>query len=140
VDPFDHALTRARRRKSSWNLLLIPATCASWGILTCMFCILLSGIHSAIRHSPGLFSGDGIGPGLAAVGALFAALPFGLIGANLLVRAVPPARRALDREANSVPGTSFRDSQRELLRMAPYISVPAGLVALGGAVLPWAAR
>lgn len=140
MNPFDEALTRARRRKSLWNLLLIPATCASWGILTFLFCLVLSGIHSAIRHSPGLFSGGGIGPVLAAVGALLAALPFGLLAANLLVRTVLPPRRALDREAHSVPGTPFRDNHADLLRMAPYISVPAALVALGGALLPWVVR
>jgi hypothetical protein len=59
-----------------------------------------------------------------------------LVG-NVLVWFLPPARRALDREAVAFPGTNFRESQRDLWRVAAVV-VPISLaVGTLGAVLPW---
>jgi hypothetical protein len=140
VGNFDEARTRARRRKSPWNLLLIPAALAGWGLLTWGVCITLTAFHAAIHGSQPLMSSEGVGPVLTVVGSLFAALPFALISANAVVWLVPASRKALDREADSTPGTSFRESQAGLLRLARYVSVVGGLVALVGGALPWSAR
>ena len=80
---------------------------------------------------------DSIGGILMAVGSLFAWLCPSMVLANLLVAAVPPARRALDREAVSVPGTGRAAANRRLLRLSRYLT-PAGVaIALAGVVIPW---
>ena len=133
----DEAQTRAKRRKSLWNLLLIPAVCTAWGLLTCLFYLMLRGLHTVLHGSQPLLSSEAVGPTLTVLGALFAALPFGFLGGNILVSLVPAARAALEREAAPVPGTCFREAQGGLLKVAPYISIPAALVGLFGALLSW---
>jgi hypothetical protein len=80
---------------------------------------------------------DTIGSIFIAVGSLFAWLGPSMILANLLVAAVPAARRALDQEATGVPGTDRQSANRALFRMSRVL-VPVGfLVALAGALMPW---
>jgi hypothetical protein len=56
---------------------------------------------------------------------------------NVLVWLVGPARRTLEGEASSVPGTNFITAERKLLRVA-LIVVPVCLaIAVLGALLPW---
>jgi hypothetical protein len=80
---------------------------------------------------------EGIWPILLAVAPLFAALPLALLLGNVLVRLVPPARRALDAEAQAYPHASFRASQAQL-RKAAFVAVPlAFLATLLAASLMW---
>ncbi len=129
----EDAARRARRRRSPWNLLLIPATVIPWltawwlsaGALGCLYRLVHpTAAFGILPDAPG-----GI---LMAVGPMFAWLPAAMVVGNLLVRAVPPARRTLDAEAASVPGTDIGSANRGLLRAATVL-VPLGLaVALLG--------
>ena len=59
-----------------------------------------------------------------------------MIAGNTVVRLIPPARRALDREANDVPRATYLDSQKGLLRISLYLA-PLGLIgAIIGVSLP----
>jgi len=62
---------------------------------------------------------------------LFAPFPasicIGLIFANCVARLIPPARRALDAEAEGYKGTGFRESTGALVRWAAW-AVAAGLI------------
>jgi hypothetical protein len=132
------ARTRAGRRRSPWNLLLIPCYTVPWFVLVLASLIALGKIYGLV-HAGGEFRlvPDSIGGILMAVGSLFAWLCPSMVLANLLVAAVPPARRALDREAMSVPGTDRAAANRSLLRLSRYLT-PAGVaIALAGAVIPW---
>jgi len=71
------------------------------------------------------------------LGLLFAWLPMAMIISNLLIAAVAPARRALDREAQTVPGTDLVSANRGLMRVALVIT-PAGLLlAVVGILVAW---
>ncbi len=54
---------------------------------------------------------------------------------NLLVAAIPAARRVLDREAEGVPGTDLASSNWRMLKVAAFLT-PAGLlIALAGVLV-----
>jgi hypothetical protein len=132
------ARTRAGRRRSLWNLLLIPCYVGSWFLLILGSLLALGRFYSRV-HAVGGFGivPDTVGGILMAVGSLLAWLGPSMILANLLVAAVPPARRALDREAAAVPGTDRPAANRSLLRLSRYLT-PAGVaIALAGIITPW---
>lgn len=132
------ARSRIGRRRSLWNLLLIPCYFVPWLLLMLASLIALGKLYSLV-HAVGGFAivPDTVGGIFMAVGSLFAWLGPAMIIANLLVATVPPARRALDREAATVPGTNRTASNRSLMRLSRYLT-PAGIVvALAGVVIPW---
>ena len=132
------ARNRAGRRRSLWNLLLIPCYFVPWLLLMLVSLIALGKLYSRV-HAVEEFAivPDTVGGIFMAVGSLFAWLGPAMIIANLLVATVPPARRALDREAATVPGTDRAASNRSLVRLSRYLT-PAGIVvALAGVVIPW---
>ena len=132
------ARTRAGRRRSPWNLLLIPFYMVLWfGLILGSLVPLgkLYGFVHAVDNIP--IAPDGLAGILMAVGLLFAWLCPSMILANLLVALVPPARRALDREAATVPGTDRASANRSLLKLSRYLT-PAGLgLALAGVLVPF---
>jgi len=113
------ARTQAARRRSPWNLLLIPAAIIPWFV---GWWLSASGVGHLYRlmhpHAWFILLPDSIGGVLIALGLLFAWCPVAMLTGNLLVHAVPAARRALDQEASTVRGTDFRSSNRALLRLA----------------------
>jgi hypothetical protein len=130
------ARTRAASRRSRWNLLLIPCYALPWLLLTFASVFALGKAYGAIHRVQvvGVLP-DTVGGVLMAVGSLFAWLGPAMIGANLLVATIPPARRALDREASSIPGGDRAAANRSLLRLSCYVT-PAGIVvALAGLVV-----
>lgn len=132
------ARLRAGRRRSRWNLLLIPCYFIPWLLLVLGSALMFGRIYSlfhATNHGGVL--PDAIGGILIAVGSLFAWLAPSMIIANQLVSAVPAARRALDQEAASMPGADRRSANRALFRVSRYL-VPVGLlIALAGVLMPW---
>jgi hypothetical protein len=137
VDYYDDARARARRRKSPWNLLLIPLVALPLAGLWWSFVFILTQLHSWIYPGESLALARGLGSVLTRVAPVFAALPLSMVVGNMLVFLVPPARRVLAKEAASVPGTDLRSSQRGLLRMSRFL-VPFGLgLAAIGALLRW---
>jgi hypothetical protein len=70
---------------------------------------------------------DSVGGTLIGVGLLFAWLPLAMIMTNVLVATLPPARRALDREVESVPGTDLASANQGLWKLVLVIT-PAGLL------------
>ena len=122
------ARTRAARRKSPWNLLLIPAALIPWFVGWWLSTIVFGQIYR-LTH-PGawfILLPDSLGGVLIALGLLFAWCPVAMLIGNLLVHAVPAARRALDQEASTARGTDYRSSNGALLRLASIL-VPLGLV------------
>lgn len=133
----EEARERAKRRKSKWNLLLIPAVFIPWicfaGVTGYGLFVLRDLMHGQIEYS----SGKNIGEILMAVAALFAWLPIAMLSGNYLIWVIPPARTVLDQEASTVSGADFASANRRLWRMGK-ISVPICiLVGLIGSTLPW---
>ncbi len=77
---------------------------------------------------------------MVSLAAFFAALPIAMIAGNLLVRLLPAARQMLDQEATDHPGTSFIDSQKDLIRLALYVIPASTMVWVAGVLLPWSVR
>lgn len=128
----------ARGRLPPWLKALLPTLG-----LGCVFCVMLlvfAGsaelyrlIHaaSAFRRAPGI-----VLP-LLFTGSFVLALGPGFVLANLLLVSVVPLRRVLDRNAQGVPGASFAEGTRSLLRFSA-VSVPIGLACCAAAVaIPW---
>ena len=127
------ARNRAARRRSLWNLLLIPCYVVPWFALVLASAAALGRVYASI-HAVGhdwIFP-DSVGGVLMAVGLLLTWLGPAMIIANLLVSAVPPARRALDLEASAAAGTDRPAANRGLMRLSFYLT-PVGVgLALAG--------
>ena len=132
------ARTRAGRRRSRWNLLLIPCYALPWLLLTLGSLVGLGKAYALIHAvGPVRILPDTIGGILMALGALFAWLCPAMIGANVMVASVGPARRALDREAVSVAGADRATANSDLLRLSFYVTSTGVAVALIGLIIPW---
>ena len=124
----DEARARAKRRKSAWNLLLIPAILVAWFLLTWLSWVGLGTLYRSLH--PGrafVILPEGVAGIVMAVGPLLAWIAPAMIMGNLLVAAVAPARRALDEEARSVPGSDLSSANRSLLKMSLVVT-PASLL------------
>ena len=134
---FDEARARAKRRKSPWNLLLIPAVVGPWLFLSWFSAVGLGKLHRVIY--PGhefVILPETVGGILMAVAPLLAWLAPSMIIGNLLVAAISPAKRVLDAEAASVPDTDLASANRVLRRYAIFM-LPVGLgLGLIGAWIP----
>jgi len=138
VSYFDEARTRARRRRSPWNLLLIPAVLGPWLLLSWFSAVELGKLHRFLHPGREFVilpeGGSGI---LMAVAPLFAWLAPSMIAGNLLATAIRPAKRVLDMEAMSVPGTDRLSSSRSLLKISLLLTPAALLVGFLGAYMAW---
>ena len=132
-----NARERAKRRKSPWNLLLLPGVILPLVGLWLALVLLLQYLHTAIYPGQYLANSAGLGTILTTVGPFVAVLiPAMLIG-NTLVRLVAPARQALDFEATNAPVTKFSRSQQALLKFCRAPTAIGLLSGFIGAVLPW---
>jgi hypothetical protein len=143
----DRARGRAQRRKSPWNLLLGLFVLGGWVGWFVLLVWILASVGNRLAPDralgvAGVFLSErgGLGQVLFFVGTMIGALPLALILANVLIWCIPPARRALDREAAGQWHASFAEAQRDLLLIASYV-VPICLVlaAIGLALLHSAA-
>lgn len=133
----DSQFARAKRRKSRWNLLLLPAVLLPLVTIWAGLCGAANSMHMYLFSGESLRTAKGVWPILATLSPFFAALPLAMLVGNLVVWLVPPARRALDSEAIPHPGTSFLASQAKLGRLALYMT-PAGVAAsIVASALPW---
>jgi len=117
--------------------LLIPLVALPFAGLWWGFVVALTQLHGWIYPGQSLARARGLGSILTAVAPFFAALPLSMLVGNMLVFLVPPARRVLNKEAASAPGTDFRSSQRGLFGLSRFL-VPLGLgLGVIGALLRW---
>ena len=131
------AQKRAQRRRSAWNLLLIPAVLLPLGLLVSGLVLVLQFLHQARYPAQALASASGFGPIFTTIGALLAAIPLSLLIGNRLVWLIIPTRRVLEHEARAVPKTDFVSAQRQLIRFG-RIAVPVSLgLAVLGALVSW---
>lgn len=125
---FDQARERAKRRKSVWNLLLLPAVLAPLGL---MWWLSVAGVAKLYRvvhpQTEFILLPDTLGGLLLAIGPFFAWLGPAMIIGNFITFMVPAARRALETEAATVYSGHFRSANRGLLK-ALAILTPAGIV------------
>jgi hypothetical protein len=124
----EEARKRASRRRSGWNLLLIPVVLGTWLVI---WYVSVRAIGQLLRYTrPSLhfvLLPDSGGGTLIGLGLLLAWLPLAMVISNIVVATVVPARRALDREAQAVPGADLVSANRGLLKVMRVIT-PTGLL------------
>jgi hypothetical protein len=140
---YAEARHRAGRRKSPWNLILIPL-CAGSAIaigyaLFRVVWLFHVGVYPDHRLRDFWQKGISFGSFVPSFLMVFALAPgslaAGFLLGNVLAWLVPPARHAFEAEAGGFPGTTFRESMAGLFRMAMW-TLPGGLaVALAAAYL-----
>ena len=134
----DNARARAKRRRSPWNLLLIPAVVGPWLLLSWSSSVALGKLHGVLHpEREFVMLPQGLSGILMAVAPLFAWLAPSMVVGNLLVAAVGPVKRILDVEAKSVSGHDLSSSNRSLLRLSRVMTPVALLVGLLGACTAW---
>ena len=128
---FRDARGRAGRRRSGWNLLLIPASLIPWLSGSYYASRLLSRLYG--MHHPdvqfALIPDSPVGIPLAIL-PLMALISPSLIMGNLIVWLIPWARDALDNEAGGHSGASFAEANAALLKFTACLSLPCLALAL----------
>jgi hypothetical protein len=109
------ARQRAKRRKSPWNLLLIPLVIIGFGVVLYASAQALLGVQRHLIPDDAIFSSyTTIGAFLTFVPLVIPSLGISMIIANLIIWPVRPARMALDKEAKGIKGASFPEAMRGL--------------------------
>ena len=112
---YAEARERAKRRKSPWNLILIPLCII--GIIASAFLIakLLLDFQSSMFPANALLSGrTRIGGIFMFVPILFPSLGIGALFGNLAAWPILPARRTFEREAKGHKNASFKKAMKLL--------------------------
>jgi len=137
IDYGHEAKRRAERRKSLQNFLLIPSVILSTSLIWLLSLYCFSQWHAYIFPEETLANAEGIGPILVTVSPLFFALLFGMILGNKLVALFPTTKRVLEQEAQKFSQTSYKESQKHLLRLSVIIIPLSFGLAIWGVFLPW---
>lgn len=143
MSPEGDLVKRARRRKSPWNLVLFALIFALIPALWWASFQIMWRVHVAIYpahsgHFSEFWNGDETSSSflssfLLLIPLLFASAPLAMIISNAAMRIIPPARRALSAEAESV-GLSYAKAMRELLIASMFIVPPALILSALGAI------
>jgi len=145
VEGYRGARERARRRRSLWNLLLVPLGLAGWlGIWYGLFRLTWA-VHMMIYpdHRLQEFWRKGVSfssfvPSFLMVFApMPGALGLGLMVANRVAWLIPPARRAFEREAVGYPEAGYAEATAVVRKVAAWALPPGLAIALFSA---WALR
>ena len=128
------------RRKSLWNLLLLPLGFAGWLWTWYGLFLLVWQFHVTLfpNHNLRDFWKEGIRTRafvpsfLMVFGVMPGALGAGLMAANRLVWLIPQARRALDAEAQAQGRPDFDRAMWDLVKVTAWalaVGLPVALVA-----------
>ena len=121
---FAEARTRAQRRKSPWNILLLVFSFSSIGFIAFHLSKFIIYLFQAQRTPfPVIAKGHDIELIFITIPSFITALPWGLMAGNILIWLIPPARKALDKEAQGHKGCSFKESMAVLLKIALAVSL-----------------
>lgn len=128
---------RAQRRRSPWNLVLIPLGLGSIAFIWYVLFQLMWRVHTWFypNHvgrlwefwAEGLDFSTFMSSFLLFMPLLFAGIPLGMIFANAVAWCIPPARSAFAREAEGVKWASFPEAMEGLTKMA-LVMVPICLI------------
>ena len=126
---------RAGRRRSPWNLLLVPLCIAGIALVWAGLVVGLVRLQrSFIPADCILYSHTRIGGILMFVPPLLPALAIGMELANLAAWCVVPARRIFQKEAKGTKGASFGEATKHLLIASALLLILTAPVSLWGAL------
>jgi len=126
-----------RKALPTWLVALTPISALSC-VLGLAFGMFYIGnrVHSLAHPAVALATSSPTSEGMMFFGSFAAAVGPGLIGANVLLWLLPPARKAFVDEAEGVPGGSFKEKMGGLAKVVLLLTVPGVAVALIGALEP----
>jgi hypothetical protein len=133
----ERAKSRASRRKSPWNLLLLAAFLGAFLVLLVASISMVELLHAGLYPSQSLRYAQGVGVIVATCAPIIGALPLSMLVGNTVVWLIPDARHALDLEAGSSKQLQFSSAQRQLITMTKVLVPVAALACLIGIVVPW---
>ncbi|MDI1229256.1 MAG: hypothetical protein PSY14_16370 [bacterium] len=70
--------------------------------------------------------------------SLLAGISLSVTASNIFLWLIPPVRKVLDRNAQGVPGASFKEGMRTGKQAALFIALPALVLLCLGIWMPWA--
>jgi hypothetical protein len=135
------ARERAKRRKSPWNLLLLPLVIIGvFGVSIGLFTLLwhlnvwvypqhvgkLREIMGSSDHTASQF--------LMTLPSFFAGIPLGMLFANCVAWCIPPASRTFEHEAKGIACASFRKSMSGLGKVVMYVVLVWAALGIVGAL------
>ena len=116
------ARLRAQRRKSPWNLVLIPFALVGFTMSWWLLSRPIFWVRSwGIPEDTFLGGGTRVGLILFYVGLMFVAIGPGLLLSNICAWLISPMRSALEGEAAAHPGTDFKSGTQGLLKFSLLI-------------------
>jgi len=133
------AQERAKRRKSPWNLILIPLSLFFMAFFGYILFQLSWWVHTLFypQHTGEMREVFRKGMDLSGLLLLFpnfiASVPFGLMAANLVAWCIPPARRTFEREAQGVKWASFAHAMQGLFKFGLWLLAICLVLSLIGA-------
>lgn len=129
---------RAKRRKSKWNLLLIPLGLISIAVTWFLLANFIASVHRLYYPSQHFGqSKSNLGGILMFVPILVPSITVGFMLSNCIIWCILPARKVLDQEAKGVKGASFRKSMRDLAIITAVVLPIALLLGFLGAIDPF---
>lgn len=136
------ARQRAQRRKSNWNLILIPlggaAVIGVWYTLFRLVWLFHVAMYPDHQLQDFWQKGIGFGSFVSSFLMVFApapaALTVGFMVGNLFAWLFSPARRVFQAEASDYPNTNFRATMRALSKASVWTVVLGLLIALTASV------
>lgn len=132
---YAEARARAQRRRSPWNLILIPLVLGGWLSAWYVLFRLVWAFHQFLYPThqfrdfwqPGISFSSFVPSFLMTFAPVPGAICLGMVAANCIAWLIPPARRTFDAESVGYPGTSFREATGALLKAASF-ATPFGLI------------
>jgi hypothetical protein len=110
---------RAQRRKSPWNLILIPFSIAGMAFFWWLFALPIFYFQNSMNaENAFLSSGTRIGLIMFYIGLGVTSVGPGLMIANVVAWIITPARLVFNREAEGHFGTDLRSSMTGLMRFS----------------------
>ena len=141
---FKRISVRAKRRKSPWNLLLLPLILGWLFVITCSLLGLMWWVHTlAFPEHAGRFlelwaahsSSSSTVPGLLFFAPLlFVAIPLSMMATNLCVWQIPAARQAFEQEARGHKFTTFKEAMAGLWLFTKILAPICLVLSLIGAL------
>ena len=130
---FQEAQERSKRRKSPWNLVLIPLVA---GFSGATYYFLWKGVYGFYKsHIPSdtIFSGHTrLGGILMFLPLFFPAMTIGMLLANTIAWLIPATRKTFGQEAKGVWNVSFPEAMRDLVWQACFV-LPSPCRSVSGA-------
>lgn len=122
-----------------WVRYLMPVMMMSSVLaLTAVSMMLLWSLHRALHPEISLRTLSDSAGILMFLPSFLGAMAPGMMLLNLLLHHIPPMRRIFENNSQNAPGAAYRAAMGQLRKMAIILVPPSLILALIGAIEPWA--